>query len=927
MATLSPSPAPPPKNSRAIVRVPSIPRPWILLFLAALFPSSAVSVAAADISYADHCGSIVPESDPEDFLVDFPGALRLSNGFFTGRHQMFGDDRDAPFHVAGSFHFYAKSLDPARFPAVLRVHGTLMIRGRWYHVTRRNLTEGRSLLHRVRPRFPRTLGLNDRASIDLHGFWSEDVGKLCMVGAGHGRLGEGKLLSITAIFKLNYPKISNISSSLVSGTLESLDADNSSNHFDPISVIAYAQNKYEFTQISPAQKSCSRVNDLEESLGLDSGSICLNLQRYLRWPFEMEYGGQCSSGRCVPLTKSSGFSAKFVSLNLIHCLDDGKLHMYVEFSNDTRLGLRRLLVPEKTLVAEGVWDQKKNRLCLVACRIVSSSHSLAVNISVDDCTIRMSFWFPAVWSIENRNTIAGRMWSDQNENASGYFDTIFFRNSENDWSTLSVPGVKYNYTKIDAASKSCGKSSLWNLSKKKYPVLKYFEDFRFRISVRNAEGKRTRGFATPISIGETFHDAGNPKLLPAVKETNHSLQNVSYKINFMFSDSSSYMSMPPGISAEGVYDAQTGSLCMVGCRYIDSSVAGKQEKIGVSVDCGIRISIQLAPLNPEDGDHLSGTIRSTRDKSDPLFFEPLEIMPMGMDRNQAMESIWRRKIEITMVLISLTLSCIFLGLQLLHVAKNPQVLPAISMAMLIILTLGYMFPLVLNFEALFMSRNRQNVLSWRGGWLEVNEVIVRVMTMVAFLLQLRFLQVAWTARSADEGRRDLWLAEREALKIYLPLYLAGGLIAWFIRVNSNHTSHRQPLLTAANHHSFWENLVSYAGLILDGFLLPQVIFNIFSSSKHKALAPSFYVGTTAIRALPHVYDAYRASHYVPLLNSSYIYASPSEDFYSLAWDIIIPCTGVLFSGLIYLQQRFGGTFFLAWKKWSGGYETVPAVTS
>ncbi|KAL5712647.1 (E3-independent) E2 ubiquitin-conjugating enzyme [Ranunculus cassubicifolius] len=65
--------------------------------------------------------------------------------------------------------------------------------------------------------------------------------------------------------------------------------------------------------------------------------------------------------------------------------------------------------------------------------------------------------------------------------------------------------------------------------------------------------------------------------------------------------------------------------------------------------------------------------------------------------------------------------------------------------MLTILTLGQMIPLVLNFEALFLTnRNRQNIMESSGGWLEVNEVLVRVVTMQRFgggcIIPLRFRQ-------------------------------------------------------------------------------------------------------------------------------------------------------------------------------------------
>ncbi|KAF2316306.1 hypothetical protein GH714_041647 [Hevea brasiliensis] len=68
--------------------------------------------------------------------------------------------------------------------------------------------------------------------------------------------------------------------------------------------------------------------------------------------------------------------------------------------------------------------------------------------------------------------------------------------------------------------------------------------------------------------------------------------------------------------------------------------------------------------------------------------------------------------------------------------------------MLVVLTLGHMIPLVLNIEALFFSKqNRQSFQRASGGLLEMNEVIVRAVTMVAFLLKVRLLQLVLSARA------------------------------------------------------------------------------------------------------------------------------------------------------------------------------------
>lgn len=121
---------------------------------------------------------------------------------------------------------------------------------------------------------------------------------------------------------------------------------------------------------------------------------------------------------------------------------------------------------------------------------------------------------------------------------------------------------------------------------------------------------------------------------------------------------------------------------------------------------------------------------------------------------------------------------------------------------------------------------------------------------------------------------------------------------------------------------------SYAGLVLDGFLLPQILLNLFCNLKDKVLAPSFYVGTTAVLFLPHAFDLYRAHKYVHYFDESYIYASPGSDFYHTGWDVIMACGGLQFSILVYLQQRFGGCCILPPRfREPAVYEKVPMVSS
>ncbi|KAF3442885.1 hypothetical protein FNV43_RR16803 [Rhamnella rubrinervis] len=141
-------------------------------------------------------------------------------------------------------------------------------------------------------------------------------------------------------------------------------------------------------------------------------------------------------------------------------------------------------------------------------------------------------------------------------------------------------------------------------------------------------------------------------------------------------------------------------------------------------------------------------------------------------------------VEIILVLISTTLACIFLGLQHFHVKRNPNLPPFMSFFMLSILTLCYVIPLLLDFEALFMkiSTNHQNLLLGNDGCFEANEVTVTV--KIAFLLQFHLLQLTWSARSSSPSNKGIenesWIVEIEAMFAGLPLYAGGALLTMFV---------------------------------------------------------------------------------------------------------------------------------------------------
>lgn len=901
------------------------------LFSSNLFPT----FASQQPSYKDHCASIIPESTPKNpTLKPFPLGEQ-HKGYFTGGERII-DARTS----LNRYTFYLQYMQETHTPGLFKIHGTVSfrstpnsvyVRGNFSFSTKRS-SYGQRHLHR------------SYLTFKLDGFWSESSGKVCLVGKGSGYSRTGNTLDLDAVFKLqNVFNASNVTS-LVSGSLESFstnsDKDDES-YFEPISLLVFPKANYNYTldsfenEFSSGKFSEQGLSSLNLS---DSLSFCsYPLSRELR-RLQLEYSHECNSSKnCSPISGGSGPLPSLVSLKGIECsssTNKHRLRALVTFSNISQYWINQDFNPKTILVGEGWWDEKRNTLCVVACRIIGKESSLA-GTQVGDCSVRFTLRFSSIWSIKNTNSLVGQIWSRKVANDPGYFKMITVKNYD-DGRVGEFQASKYEYTQLDRVKKSCPTNKNVKNHDRLYPDADS-QNMRFDMRVTESKRRVAWGYSSPSSVGgkvkvpsnfvNFISNSSSQTEVPDVPiRTSGSLFNISYKIsiysNYTLRDKNSVFNLSSEdvkISAEGIYDSGTGTLCMIGCRDLPSKTP-----IAGSVDCEILVKFQFPSLDAKGESYIKGSIESTRKKSDPLYFRSLDLSSAAFYRETAQKAVWRMDMEITMVLTSTTLACIFVGLQLFHVKRNPDLLPFISLMMMSILTLGHMIPLVLNFEALLAQNpNNKNFVFGNVGWLEVNEIAVRIITMVAFLLQFRLLQLTWSSRNADESKKGLWVAERKSAYVTLPLYAAGLLIA--------------VMLLKLKNGSTWENVKSYGGFVLDGFLLPQIVMNLFSNIREiNVLSCSFYFGTTFVRLLPHAYDLYRAHNYARLGDAhnyarlgdgSYYYADPSADFYSTSWDIVIPLGGILFAIIIYLQQRFGAHCVLPSRfRGSNVYEKVPVVT-
>ncbi|XP_016499987.2 uncharacterized protein LOC107818476 [Nicotiana tabacum] len=896
----------------------------LLLLLLLLSLNSSLGVSELpQIPYSPYCNDVVSSTPLSQASTPFnatPIFLTLRNAYVH-----------APVENAGKFNpktlnFYTQNVYPTQNGKIFKLEGVLRFAGSvgpeffGDFVHRRKLR----LVYNRPPRFPTRGGGGYSREFRVSGFWDSGTGKLCMVGSGMR-----KLSSVDVVLKLVYFNSSDILRSVVNGTLERIDVNDNNAYTKPVEILGLSLRNYVYTLINKEVENhgFSEYGDSSNvSLGIDNPdrSVCSVISR--AGTMEMMYLGNCSNGNCDFLGGNvSNFRPTMIWFNEIECGDNGRGRFLLSFGDG--VSTRPTYLINQTLVAEGKWDEKTKTVDMIGCRIFNGSDAAAEKGFVGDCVVRLSLRLPKQWTLKERSVVVGEIWKRKDSNEKGNYGKVALHSLRNLVNRLD--GLTYEYTVIDNVTRSCAKAMSYKGNGGKYPDV-HSSDMRFDMMVRNKKKTEIFSYSAPLSVGDKFYRGASDSSVK-LNDNQSTVVNVSYVLHFFappqFLYSVDHTPMTIEISAEGLYDSRSGHLCMVGCMYFSSRQGISQKNS--SLDCEILVNIQYPPLNAKVRTGGRGTIESMRTKSDPLYFEPLELISNSIYTDQARNSIWRMDLEMTMVLISNTLACIFVGLQLFYVKKNPSVLPFISVVMLVVLTLAHMIPLLLNFEALFLvNRKKRNVYFGNDGWVEVNEVLIRIMTMIAFLLEFRLLQLIWSARAGDEIPKNSWISDKKVLYLSLPMYICGGLIAYFLHLSRN--PHQMKLEYSLHfryqQQTLWGELKTYAGLILDGFLLPQILFIVFCNTTEKALTPGFYVGTTLVRLMPHVYDLYRA--HGNAWSFDYIYGNPKMDYYSTAWDIIICCGGLLLAVLTFLQQRFGGRCFLPSRyRESSTYEKVPVVST
>ncbi|RZC09012.1 uncharacterized protein LOC114416189 [Glycine soja] len=903
----------------------------ITLFLFTIISLNSFSSYASQLTYTDHCASMVPNSNPnESKFKDFPHG-RFQVGYYLGGDKIVGADTFQKLRQK-QVTLRIKSVYETDVFGIHKVGATLLVTTASSYYRVGNFTRGKRLKNRKR--FPSSI------MFSLDGFWSEYSGKICMVGTGSGY----NMQLLEVVLKLyNVVNSSNTISTLAIGSLESLSSKNEVSYFEPISLFIFPRVDYEYSlDTIEAKTEFSNEGEVVPGLSINPVSFCANIFPMINGKYDLQYQSECNSAKyCSPVNGKYDFQLPYiVSLKELVCLDvKQRVRVLIGFRNS---GDRWSFNPNTTLVGEGWWDEEKNQLSIVGCHFLGMEKSMT-SVYVGDCSTRMILRFPKIWSIKDASSIVGQIWSNKTVGDSGYFKRMVLRKFEDQ--RVQISGTKYEYSQLDKVRKVSPRHEQLKNKGIRYPDV-YSSDMRFDISVRISKRRVAWGYSVPLVVNdqiqqlnleETF-PSNSSNTLPSISPNSSStgLYNVSYKINIKLLpnvklgeeksmlNTTTNVTEPVNVSAEGIYDAEAGILCMVGCRNLGSK---NQIPSSNSLDCEVIVKFQFPPLDAKNnGGYIKGSIESVRKNSDPLYFKQLDVISAAFYTAEASQISKKVDMEVIMILLCTTLACVFVGLQLYHVKRNPDMLPLISFVMSLILTLGNMVPLVLNFESLFAQNHDKKRILLGSEWLEVNEIAVRLIVMVAFLLQFRLLQLTWSARKVYTKQKDLWIAEKKVLYVILTLYAAGFLIALLVHQSNTLQGDVVYSSSLSQQHSLWEDLKSFSGLVLDGFLLPQILLNLFMNSKGNALSCSFYFGISLVRLIPHAYDLFEALVYV---DGSSLYEDEIADYYSTAWDIIIPLVSLMFAAIIHLQQQFGGCSILSWRINTKGveeYKKVPVVT-
>ncbi|XP_062155709.1 uncharacterized protein LOC133863681 [Alnus glutinosa] len=611
-----------------------------------------------------------------------------------------------------------------------------------------------------------------------------------------------------------------------------------------------------------------------------------------------------------------------------------------QYSAATRSGLSNM-----TVVAEGVWKSYSGQLCMVGCLgLVDGEGS--------GCNSRICLYIPTSFSIKQRSIIFGSF-SSINKDIASYFPLSFEKLVQPTelWNYFKASHPYYSYSKIDAAGVILENNEPFTFgtvikkSLLQFPKLEDTEAFLVSLSLLSEDltlhvsavpdpfpGPRlsTNVQLDILSVGPLFGrywsngstiEEEAPYHTKAAYTEKQLLINVSATLTLV---GKAYKNFSV-LFLEGLYDPHVGKMYLVGCRDVRASwkILFESMDLEAGMDCLVEVVVSYPPttarwlVNPTAWISIS----SKRNQDDPLHFSTLKLHTFPiMYRKQREDILSHRVVEGVLRILTLSLAIACISSQLFYINHNLDSVPYTSLVMLGIQALGYSLPLITGAEALFKrmvseSYEKSSYDLQNEQWFHIIDYTVKLLVMFSFILTLRLCQKVWKSRIRLLTRAPLELhrvpSDKRIFLTTFTIHVIGYMIVLIL--HSMKTTSQRPLkakthlISRGNSHMLreWETVLEeYVGLVQDFFLLPQFIGNLVWQIDCKPLRKLYFIGITAVRLFPHIYDYIRAPDLNPYFTEDYEFVNPSFDFYSKFGDIAIPVTAIILAIAVYVQQRW-----------------------
>ncbi|KAG1335526.1 hypothetical protein COCNU_03G016450 [Cocos nucifera] len=611
------------------------------------------------------------------------------------------------------------------------------------------------------------------------------------------------------------------------------------------------------------------------------------------------------------------------------------------YSVAQRTGLNNM-----TLSAEGIWNSSAGQLCMVGC----------LGLGDGGCRSRICLYIPTSFSIDQRSIISGRISSINDGGRILHYPLSFEKpvHPMQLWAKLSYYpyGGTYKYSKIKLAGAFLERSEPFDFRTViKKSLLSYprkGDDNDDLVNLSNlADDLTLHTYVLPdplpkirtkrpflqmqiLSLGSLFgrswaypnisvSKGWTPATTKAVSTEKELLLNVSAEITL----SGQPYSNVSVLYLEGLYNPVDGKMHLIGCRDVRASwkILFESMDLEDGLDCLIEVKVEYPPttarwlVNPT----AKISIASQRNDDDPFHFNQINLQTLPiLYREQRQDILSRRGVEGILRILTLSAAVICILSQLFYIRDNTSPTPFISLVMLGVQALGYIIPLVTGAEALFARLAAEDETPSyefeKNQWFQIMDYLVKILVLSAFLLTVRLGQKVWKSRIRLLSRTPLEPRrvpnDKRVLLFTSGIHVVGFLVILVVHyINASRRPIHQDTYvdSRGNSHKLREwgiQLEEYIGLVQDFFLLPQIIGNLLWQINCKPLRKAYYIGITAVRLLPHVYDYIRAPVFNPYFSEEYEFVNPSLDFYSRFGDVAIPVTASVLAIVVFIQQTW-----------------------